>query len=352
MKIAVLMGGTSPERDVSLVSGAAVVKGLRQAGHDVLSIDTARGYQALRGDDIKHLPGIKAQPPSIEEIRKYSGDLSIEAVKSADLKDVDVVFLILHGGTGEDGTIQALLDLVGIPYTGSGVLASALAMNKLKAKMIFQAAGIPTPDYLVLESRRLPDLTAIDSLIKSNFGYPAIVKPVCQGSSVGLSLVKSSAELQQAVEIGFQYDKQLLIEKFIPGREITVAILGDQILPLAECVPESGFYDYEHKYTDGKTKYYCPADLPSDLAKQIGELGLKAFKALDCAGFARIDFRLTNENKAYCLEVNTLPGMTEHSLVPKAARAAGIEFPELVEKICRLALDDFKYRAEIKQEIK
>jgi len=349
MKIAVLMGGTSPERDVSLVSGEAVVKGLRQAGHAVVSIDTARGYQALRGDEIKHLPGIKTQPPSIEELRQYAGDLSIEAVKSTDLKDVDIVFLILHGGAGEDGTIQALLDLVGIPYTGSGVLASALAMNKLMAKMIFRANGIPTPDYLVLESLHASDLSALDASVKSNFGYPIVIKPVSQGSSVGLSLVKSSNELQRAIEIGFQYDTKLLVESFIPGREITVAILGDLILPLAECVPESGFYDYEHKYTHGKTKYYCPADLPAAIAQKIGELGLKAFKVLNCAGFARIDFRLAKDNEAYCLEVNTLPGMTEHSLVPKAARAAGIEFPELVEKICRIAIDDYSKRTSMRR---
>jgi D-alanine-D-alanine ligase len=344
MKVAVLMGGTSPERDVSLVSGSAVAEGLKSAGHTVIPIDTARGYRALRGDDVKHLEGIKTRPPSIDELQKYAAELSLEAVKSSDLKNVDVVFIILHGGSGENGTIQALLDLVGIPYTGSGVLASALAMNKYMAKMMFIANNIPTPDFFILNDKQDITLDAIDVKIRSEMSYPAIIKPVNQGSSVGLSLIKSRNDLERAIKIGFQYDSQLLIEKYIPGREITVAILGDQALPLAECIPKSGLFDYEHKYTDGKTEYKCPVDLPTDVENLLRSLGLRAFKALNCAGFARIDFRLAEDNQIYCLEVNTLPGMTTHSLVPKAAKAAGIDFPQLLEKICEIAVEDFKER--------
>ena len=344
MKVAVLMGGTSAERDVSLVSGAAVVEGLIAAGHEVVPIDTARGYAVLKGDDIKDLDTIKAKPPGADELQKYSGELSIEAVRSADLRNTDVVFIILHGGAGENGTIQALLDLIGIPYTGSGVMASALAMDKCMSKQLFETNGVLTPDYFVLHQEQGLDINAIDAKIKSRTGYPVIIKPVSQGSSVGLSLVHKINELEKALKTGFHYENRLLFEKFIPGRELTVGILGDQVLPVAECVPESGIYDYEHKYTDGKTSYICPAELPKELSDKISLLGLKAFKALNCSGFGRVDFRLSDDGKVYCLEVNTLPGMTSHSLVPKAAKVAGIDFPRLVEKICLIAIENFKRR--------
>lgn len=344
MKIAVLMGGTSAERDVSLASGAGVIEGLRATGHDVIPIDTARGYKALKGDDVKRLSGIKTEPPSVEELQKYAGELSIEAVKSPDLRDVDVVFIILHGGSGEDGTIQALLDLVDIPYTGSGVLGSAIAMNKQMAKNIFIANEIPTPEFFVIDYEQNLSIDSINTTIKSSIGYPVMLKPNNQGSSVGLFFVKSKNELQRAIEVGLQYDNRILFEKYIKGREFTVSILGEEVLPLFEVIPESGLYDYEHKYTKGKTKYVCPVDLPGDLQGLINSLGMKAFKALNCAGFGRVDFRLSEDNQPYCLEVNTLPGMTETSLVPKAAKAAGIKFPQLLERICRIAINDFKRR--------
>ena len=344
MKIAVLMGGTSAERDVSLASGAGVVEGLRAAGHDVIPIDTARGYETLKGEDVKNISGIKAEPPSVEELQKYAGELSIEAVKSPDLRDVDVVFIILHGGSGEDGTIQALLDLVNIPYTGSGVLGSAIAMNKQMAKNIFIANEIPTPEFFVIDYEQNLSIDSVDKRIESSIGYPVMIKPNNQGSSVGLSFVKSKDELKRALDVGLQYDNRLLFEKYIKGREFTVSILGDEVLPLFEVIPESGLYDYKHKYTSGKTKYVCPVDLPADLQELINSLGMKAFKALDCTGFGRVDFRLSETNKPYCLEVNTLPGMTKTSLVPKAAKAAGIEFPQLLEKICGIAVDDYKRR--------
>lgn len=344
MKIAVLMGGTSAERDVSLASGAGVIEGLRATGHDVIPIDTARGYKALKGDDVKRLSGIKTEPPSVEELQKYAGELSIEAVKSPDLRDVDVVFIILHGGSGEDGTIQALLDLVDIPYTGSGVLGSAIAMNKQMAKNIFIANEIPTPEFFVIDYEQNLSIDSINTTIESSIGYPVMLKPNNQGSSVGLFFVKSKNELQRAIEVGLQYDNRILFEKYIKGREFTVSILGEEVLPLFEVIPESGLYDYEHKYTKGKTKYVCPVDLPGDLQGLINSLGMKAFKALNCAGFGRVDFRLSEDNQPYCLEVNTLPGMTETSLVPKAAKAAGIKFPQLLERICRIAINDFKRR--------
>jgi D-alanine-D-alanine ligase len=344
MKIAVLMGGTSAERDVSLASGAGVVAGLKEAGYDVIPIDTARGYQALKMEEIKQIEKVKAQPPTMEELQKYAGELTIQAVNPTDLRGVDVVFIILHGGAGENGTIQALLDLVNIPYTGSGVLASALAMDKYMAKQVFAANNIPTPEFFLADKRENKTVAEIDRLISETFGYPVIIKPNCQGSSVGLSCVKSKDQLAKALDLGFKYDDRLLFEKFIAGREFTVSVLGNQPLPLVEIIPEGGLYDYEHKYIAGKTNKACPVDLPENLQKMIQQFGLKAFQVLGCQGFGRVDFRLDTDDEPYCLEVNTLPGMTATSLVPKAAKAAGIEFPQLLDKICRIAIDDFKSR--------
>jgi D-alanine-D-alanine ligase len=344
MKIAVLMGGTSAERDVSLASGAGVVAGLKEAGYEVIAIDTARGYHALKMEDVKLIEKVKAQPPSTEELQKYAGELTIKAINPADLRGVDVVFIILHGGAGENGTIQALLELVGIPYTGSGVLASALAMDKYMAKQIFAANNIPTPDFFLTDKRENKTADEIDRKILESFGYPVIIKPNCQGSSVGLSCVTSKEQLEKALGLGYQYDDRLLVEKYIAGREFTVSVLGNQPLPLVEIIPEGGLYDYEHKYIAGKTNKVCPVDLPDNVQKLIQQYGLKAFQALGCQGFGRVDFRLDNDSKAYCLEVNTLPGMTATSLVPKAAKAAGIEFPQLLERICQIAIDDYKSR--------
>jgi len=338
------MGGTSAERDVSLASGAGVVAGLKQAGHEVVPIDTAHGYHALKMDEVKQIEKVKAQPPSIQELQKYAGELTIQAVNSADLRGVDVIFIILHGGAGENGTIQALLDLVDIPYTGSGVLASALAMDKYMAKQIFAANDVPTPDFFIVDKRENMPLDDIARRVDQTLGYPVIVKPNSQGSSVGLSIVKGDDQLAAALDLGFQYDDRLLFEKFIAGREFTVSVLGNEPLPLVEIIPEGGLYDYEHKYIAGKTNKVCPVDLPQPLQKMIQLHGLKAFQALGCQGFGRVDFRLDKDNQPFCLEVNTLPGMTATSLVPKAAKAAGIEFPQLLDKICQIAIDDFKNR--------
>ena len=340
------MGGTSAERDVSLASGAGVVSGLQAAGHEVIPIDTARGYQALKMEEMKQIGPVKSLPPAFEELEKYAGELTIRAINPAYLRGVDVVFIILHGGAGENGTIQALLDLVGIPYTGSGVLASALAMDKYMAKQMFIACGVPTPEFFITDARDNPTVDQLDQKTISTLGYPVMVKPNCQGSSVGLSLAKDKSDLKKAVDLAFKYDNRVLIEKFIAGREFTVSILGDQVLPLIEIVPEGGLYDYEHKYIAGKTNKICPVDLPEYQQEIIKSVGHKAFNLLGCFGFGRIDCRLSDDNEVYCLEVNTLPGMTETSLVPKAARAAGIEFPQLLERICQIAIAENKARSK------
>jgi len=347
MKIAVFMGGTSAERDVSLVSGLAVVENLKAIGHEIVPIDPARGFIPLNNNELKAIAEIEENPPENDELRQYTNEKIIETIMSPKLKQVDVVFLILHGGTGEDGTIQAMLDLVNVPYSGSGVLGSAMAMDKLISKKLFIADSIPTPEYIVLENNGNVMPESIDAKIRSRIGYPVIVKPISQGSSVGLTLVNNQEDLPKALAYGFQYDHRLLCEKYIAGRELTVGILGDEALPIAECVPEGGLYDYEHKYTDGRTEYICPAVLTDEIRQETSRLGLKAFKALNCSGFGRVDFRLSDSDKLFCLEVNTLPGMTSHSLVPKAAKAKGMTFSQLVEKICLIAIEDFKKRKSI-----
>ncbi|MCK4428286.1 MAG: D-alanine--D-alanine ligase [candidate division Zixibacteria bacterium] len=338
------MGGISAERDVSLASGEAIVKALKSAGHEVIALDTAKG-QNLLPDTGKYIPeGVKTKPPDVAGLEKKGKELALKAIDSFDFSEVDVIFLALHGGQGEDGTIQALLDLTGKPYTGSGVLASALAMNKAMSKKIFEREGVLTPDWFLVEASdvlvhtHLSDLRSIADRIEKNLGFPCVVKPNDQGSTVGLSIVNEKGELKKAFDFAKKFSAQFLVEKYISGRELTVGILGDQALPVVEIVPEHGVYDYECKYTSGKSNYIAPAEITKDEAKEIQKIGLKAYKALGCEGYARVDFRFGEDGRFYCLEVNTLPGMTAHSLVPKAAKALGIDFPELVDRITKLAL--------------
>jgi D-alanine-D-alanine ligase len=342
IKIAVLMGGHSAERDVSLATGAGVIDGLRKAGHVAIGIDTALGANQLTDDRIKELSRIEERPPSTTDLSELDASTTIQTVSSPDLKNVDMVFIALHGGMGENGTIQALLDIVGIPYTGSGVLASAVAMDKVTAKRIVSAAGVPTPDYFVKPSSELEDMDELIETIEDTIGFPVVIKPNDQGSSVGLNIAMKPSELEKYVKEAKEYSDKVLFERMIEGRELTVSILGDEALPVAEVIPKDGFYDYQHKYTPGLADKIVPAPLSEDETAEIQRLGLTAFKALSCRGYARIDFRYSKDKKWYFLEVNTLPGMTQTSLVPKAAKAAGIDFPELLERIVQIALDDCK----------
>jgi D-alanine-D-alanine ligase len=344
LKILVLMGGTSVERDVSLASGEAIVKALKEAGHQVLALDTAEG-QKLLSDNGKYLPGgVKERPPDVTELETKSKQLALEAIHSFDFTEVDVVFLALHGGQGEDGTIQALLDLTGKPYTGSGVLASALSMDKAMSKKIFEREGIPTPEWFLIDNPDLSDVSPIVDRIKSSLGFPCVVKPNNQGSTVGLTVVNEKGDLKEALECAQEYSANILVERFIPGRELTVGVLGDTPLPVVEIIPEHGIYDYECKYTHGKSNYVSPAEIPEDKTKEIQAIGLKAFKTLGCEGYARVDFRYGEDGRFYCLEVNTLPGMTSLSLVPMAAKALGIDFPGLVDRIAKIAVKEKKRR--------
>ena len=244
MKILVLMGGISAERDVSLVSGEAIVKGLRSVGYQVVALDTAQA-QKLLPDHGKYLPdGIKEEPPDVAKLEVKSKRMALETIHSFDFSEVDVVFLALHGGQGEDGTIQALLDLTDKPYTGSGVLASALAMNKAMSKKIFEREGILTPEWFVPEKSEFRNIPSILEKIRKSFGLPCVVKPNDQGSSVGLTIVEEEQDITKALHDSLKYSNHIIVERFISGREMTVGVLGDLALPVVEIIPEHGIYDY------------------------------------------------------------------------------------------------------------
>lgn len=328
MRVTVLMGGTSSERDVSLASGLRVAGALRAAGHDVRVVDTARGTLSAADEQLLLEGGrvVKTVPPDVQALVRLNRALPATLDH---LAETDVIFLALHGGTGEDGTIQALLDLTGIPYTGSGHLASALAMDKDLSKHLFRSAGVPTADWLMAP--------ATVEEVTTRLGFPVIVKPSKQGSTVGLSLVKDPAELQGAIEEAFRHDDEVMVEAFIPGRELTVGILGGEALPVGEIIPVKELYDYECKYTPGMAQEIFPADLTPEQTAEVQELAKRAFGALKLGGCARIDFRMTPSGDFFCLEANTLPGMTETSLIPQAAAAAGVSFPALCDRIVRLA---------------
>lgn len=295
-KVAVLFGGKSAERDVSLKSGAAVLAALKRCGVDAHAFDPA----------IRNLQELKDQG--------YA-----------------VAFIALHGRYGEDGTVQGALELLGIPYTGSGVMASALGMDKWRTKLVWQAAGLPIPDYEMLNA----DSDA-EKLIKK-LGLPLFVKPANEGSSVGISKVKAASELQSAYKEAVKYDSLVIAESFIGGGEYTAAILGEQALPVIKIEPANEFYDYEAKYLRDDTRYLCPSGLSAAQEVEMQSLAKQAFALIGGQGWGRVDFLMSELGKPYVLEVNTSPGMTDHSLVPMAARQAGISFEQLVVKVLELA---------------
>ncbi len=337
MKITVLMGGTSAERDVSLASGLRIAEALRSLGHDVTSLDPARGVIDEEEEATLRQAGVmKAAPPSLDSLEHISRtSLSPSLGTLPAVREADVVFLALHGGQGEDGTVQAILDMVGVSYTGSGHLASALAMDKDLSKLLFRAAGVPTADWLMANSRTSVRPAGVEAAL----GLPVVVKPSKQGSTVGLTLVKDRGELPAAIAEAFRYDDEVMIEAFVPGRELTVSVLGDVALPVGEIKPKHEIYDYECKYTAGMAVEEFPADLTPEQTLEAQAHALAAFRALKLRGYARIDFRMTPEGEFSCLEANTLPGMTVTSLLPQAAQAHGLSFAELCERIARLALE-------------
>ena len=327
-KVASLVGGTSPEREVSKMSGKGVLGALKSLQYPTVVIDPAYGLNQPKEEDNFFLE---------KDYAKISNRNCIDAINSDLLNDVDIVFSALHGKWAEDGTIQSLLELRGLKYTGSKVLASALAMDKEMSKVIFRQVGVQTPDWFTVKYRDFePNLIA--DQIKQEIDFPCIIKPNDQGSTVGLKFVKDESEVEEGIVIAQKYSSKALIEKYIPGREITVAVLVNEALPVLEIVPKSGLYDYKSKYTSGMSEYIVPAKIPDEIAKRTQDHALIAFHSLGCEGYARVDFRFSNDNELYCLEVNTLPGMTPLSLVPKAAKAVGITFEELIKRIIQQAL--------------
>ena len=336
MNIAVLLGGTSAERYVSMASGKGVAEALIQRGHNVRLYDVALGENAEIAFDDLVLPTEVA--PSPEELAAMNHRAIITAVQNL-RDDVDVAFLALHGTDGEDGKIQALLELRGVPYTGSGVLASALAMHKARSKEFFRLANISTPRSFLIAKDDDASQDRLRSLVEQKTGYPVVVKPNDGGSTVGLTIVHEEDGLHQATILARKYSDDVLFEEFIEGRELTVTVLGSEALPVVEIRPKSGFYDYTNKYTAGKTEYFCPADIPHATSEELQTLAVRAHESLDCRGYSRVDFRLDPQGEAWCLEVNTLPGMTGTSLVPKAAKAANIDYGELCERIIEAAVE-------------
>ena len=337
MKITVLMGGTSAERDVSIATSLRVAEALRARGHDVVTLDTAKGTLTSREEKALLAAGniVKTTPPSREELERMAAQTLPQMIRAIpELQQADCVFLGLHGGFGEDGSIQALLDMARIRYTGSGHLASALAMDKDLSKHLFRRAGVPTANWTMARRDESPD----EQL--RGLPLPVVVKPSKQGSTVGLSIVRKREELAAAVAEAFLYDDEVMIEQFVTGRELTVGILDGEALPVGEIIPKHEIYDYECKYTPGMAEEVFPAQIPSDRAREAQELARKAFQALKLRGCARIDFRMTEDGSLFCLEANTLPGMTGTSLIPQAAAAAGIEFPELCERIVLSAIGE------------
>ncbi|HEU4631356.1 MAG TPA: D-alanine--D-alanine ligase [Gemmatimonadaceae bacterium] len=337
MKLTVLLGGTSAERDVSIASGLRMATALRERGHAVTAVDPATGVvdlEALRR-------GVGIVPPTPEELEQLrAGGFAATLLSLPAVREADVVVLGLHGGSGEDGTIQAMLDLAGVRYTGSGHLASALAMDKDLSKHLFRAAGVRTADWVMLTRDQGPGTRdQVARELEMTLGLPVVVKPSKQGSTVGLTVVRRAAELPAAIDEAFRYDDEVMLERFVPGRELTVGILGGEALPVGEIIPRKEIYDYECKYTPGMAAEEFPARLDPAVAAELQAQAQRAFQALKLRGCARIDFRFTPEGEGFCLEANTLPGMTETSLIPQAAAAAGLSFGDLCERLVQLALD-------------
>ena len=331
MQVTVLTGGASAERDVALASAVQVVAALRRGGHRVAVVDTAIGFIPEK-DEASLLPGgVGTEPPSLGELAALEQGFLLSGLRDlAAVRDAEVLFLALHGGRGEDGTIQTILEVLGVPYTGSGPLGSGLAMDKDVSKRLFRASGILTADWLMAP--------ASAEKVADVIGWPVVVKPSKQGSTVGLTVVRSSEDYPAAVALAAQYDDEIMIEAFVPGRELTVGILDGEALPAGEIIPRHEIFDYECKYTPGMSEEIFPASLPAEVAEECASLAVRAHQCLKLGGYSRVDFRLDDSGALYCLEANTLPGMTATSLLPQAARAAGISFENLCDRICRSAM--------------
>ncbi len=330
LKILLLAGGGSGEREVSLTSGEAVHEALLRLGHTVHAIDPATGKSLLRADGVFAALPWDANAADSQELVPLT---LAGALESPDLRNLDIVFVVLHGGAGENGSIQNLLELSGMKFTGSDMTASAVAMDKAISKRLFESQGILTPDWALY---RLPAGGIDDALcrkIVGQFSFPIIVKPNDCGSTIGLSKVDSADDLPAALSTALSHASNILIETYITGREVTVAVLDGQALPVVEIKPANELYDYEAKYTTGKSEYVVPAEIPPATASQLRDTAGRVFDIIGASGLARVDFILAEDGRFYCLELNTVPGMTSLSLAPMAAGAAGIEFDQLISKV-------------------
>ncbi len=322
MKAAVLAGGVSTEREISLASARCVVKALEGRGHQVTAIDPGEGWRPVELEQSRpEHPRTSCGLPGPEGIRV--------------LREARIVFNMLHGGQGEDGTLNALLELLEAPYVGSPPGASAAAMDKVVSKRLFAAVGVPTPPYLVLEPEREDGWR--EALEQARLGLPAIVKPATQGSSVSLTKAESPEQLLEGVRQAAAYG-QVLVESFVQGRELTVGVLGEEALPVLEVVVPGGLYDFQAKYRSSANRYVCPAEIPEEAAARARELALRAFRVLGLRDYARIDFLLDRQGELWCLEANNQPGMTDSSLLPKSARVLGLDLGGLLERLAAHAL--------------
>jgi D-alanine-D-alanine ligase len=329
VKIGVLMGGVSDERDVSLSSGAEVARALRQVGHEVIAVDTVRGILSADQEQALLAGGVQTDPPSAQELETLDPGTAVTLTRHPDLTEVDVFFVALHGGGGEDGTIQSLLDAAGVAYTGSDRLGCSLAMDKQVTKRLLRQAGVPTPDWL--------EGPATVEDVESTLGLPVIVKAASGGSSLRLVLAHDREELEQAIEESRGWNDLVLFERYVRGRELTVGVVGGEALPVGEIIPANEIFDYECKYQPGMAQEIFPADIPEELSRRLRTLAVEAHAALRLRDYSRIDFIVDDAGEPWCLEANAAPGMTSNSLLPKAGKAAGISFPELCDRIVGLA---------------
>lgn len=350
MDIIVLAGGLSTERDVSFITGTQVSQALRKCGHRVILLDVFMGYSD-KEEDVSNIferweavsvktGQITSEAPDIAKIKSMRADQSdcffgpnvIRMCQGA-----DIVFMALHGENGENGKIQAAFDLFGIKYTGTGYLSSALAMDKGMSKQLFEANGIPTPKGISMKRTE-----RTDSFAKTGLLFPCVVKPCCGGSSIGVSIVETEAQYQTALDEAFKYEDEIVIESYVKGREFSVGVIDYRALPVIEIAPVEGFYDYKNKYKAGSAVETCPADIPDEIAKQMQHYAEKIAVVLGLNTYSRSDFLLNEKNEIYCLEANTLPGMTPTSLLPQEAQAVGMSFEELCQELIRISLKKYQ----------
>ena len=343
MNIVVLAGGNSTEREVSISSGQGVCQALRERNHRAVLVDAYFGKDTV-GEEVfpekydveKDADWMREQSSRLEEVMKtrkeFFGPHVLELCQKA-----DIVFLALHGANGEDGKVQSVLDLLGVKYTGCGPLSSGMAMDKGITKMVFEAKGIPTPKGMTLEKENCSS-----SLADYGMDFPVIVKPCCGGSSVGVCIAHNQQEYSMALAEAFSYENQIVVEQFITGREFSVAVVDGKAYPVIEIAPLQGFYDYKNKYSAGSCVETCPAELSASLTKEMQMYAEKGYEALNLQAYARLDFLMEEDGSMYCLEANTLPGMTPTSLIPQEAKVIGMNYPQLCEKLIEVSLKKYQ----------